>query len=176
MYIIHETKDKYIKNILNDNKLNRITNEKNFSEELEIPHVFASVYFDHYKLQIPNDSSRVFLFFDINLMKKYNPMHYCSLWNFSKFDREYCIKYNKNLSPSQNIKKWQKFTIKKNKGRHNEEAAKIYGPHTFVYGEIVFSKDIPLDKYLKCIYCYNAKWKHPLLITTRQKLKSVLSI
>ena len=65
MYIIHETKDKYIKNILNDNKLNRITNEKNFSEELEIPHVFASVYFDHYKLQIPNDSSRVFLFFDI---------------------------------------------------------------------------------------------------------------
>ena len=40
-------------NILNDNKLNRITNEKNFSEELEIPHVFASVYFDHYKLKIP---------------------------------------------------------------------------------------------------------------------------
>ena len=38
-------------------------------------------------------------------MKKFNPIHYCSLWNFSNFDNEYCIKYNKNLSPLQNIKK-----------------------------------------------------------------------
>jgi hypothetical protein len=28
------------------------TNKKNFSEELEIPHVFASVYFNHYKYQM----------------------------------------------------------------------------------------------------------------------------
>ena len=30
MYIIHETKDKYITNILNENKLKIITNKKTF--------------------------------------------------------------------------------------------------------------------------------------------------
>lgn len=82
---------------------------------------------------------------------------------------------NNKLSAYKNIQIWKKFTIKlriKDKSYVN-----TYGPKSFVWNETIFSKDIPLDKFLKCIYCpKTTSFQHELLITNRLKLKNFLHI
>lgn len=90
-YLVHETNEKFIESILKNNKLNVINKHGlfNYSEDKEINKIFMSVLFDYYKLKIPNDSSRIFLFFDISLLEYINPDHYCAVWTFSENIPEY---------------------------------------------------------------------------------------
>jgi len=41
-------------------------------------------------------------------MEKYDVIHWCEHWNFAKFNEDFCIKYDKDKTPIQNVNLWKK--------------------------------------------------------------------
>jgi hypothetical protein len=180
MLIVHETSSKYIESILKQNALTPYKKNKNtgYGEDDDIMNtnvVYLTVLFKDYLFYFPKNDTKVFLFFDDKLLKKKEPLLFCATWSFGKLDENYCITYNKKLTVNQNYKSWEKLYKFKNPFEKNIQKY-IYGPNLSspLANEIIIEDDISLDN-LVGIYCHNAKWKHPLLMTKSQEVELFLN-
>lgn len=176
---VHTTPNRNIKDIFKDNEIKSFSKTKRFGigEGANIMNpdvVYFTVLFDYYKVAIPNYTENTYFFFDKSILTTAKPSHYCNIWEWGKITKN-CIKYDKSKSIDDNIESWKKsyklvFDVKKNPQKY------IYGPYENfdgVINEIIFKDGVFFDS-LVGIYSYNAKWSHPLLMTTQNELKEFL--
>lgn len=176
----HATSNKNISDILKDGEIKSYAKTKKvgLGEAANIMNpdaVFLTVVFDFYKVAIPNYIKDTYFFFDKSILATNNPSHYCNIWEWGKKTKG-CITYKKSKSINENIASWAKsYTLNKDVTAFPEKY--IYGPHenfNGVMNEIIFKDSVNFDS-LVGIYSYNAKWKHPLLMTTQGELKKFLN-
>jgi hypothetical protein len=172
----HVAPNKYVKNIIKDNKIKsfRQTKKVGLGEGLDMMNpdvVFLTIIFDYYKIAIPDYSKSTYFFFDKSVLFNNIPLHYCNSWEWGKLT-ENCIKYYKSKSTDDNIKIWSdSYKSAVNVNKRPEQY--IFGPlqnFNGVQNEVVFKDNVNFNS-LVGIYSYDAKWKHPLLMTKPSELK-----
>lgn len=176
----HTTPNKNVKDIIKDGEIKSYSKTKivGIGEGANIMNpnaVFLSVIFDYFKVVIPDYTEDTYFFFDKSILTTNIPSHYCDSWEWGKIT-ENCMKYKKSKSVDDNIESWAKSyktvtNVKKSPEKY------IYGPHNNfdgVMNEIIFKDSVNFDS-LVGIYSYNAKWEHPLLMTTQKELKGFLN-
>lgn len=169
--LIHETTYKGATEIIKSGYIepNSVTGYERWDEKFNT--IFMTVLFDNLKFV---DNHQVLFIYDNNLMKKIPPTHWTNSWNWGEFSEEdgvISVKYNKKLSPEDNIKIW------------NETYNKIYQKKKdFIFdknynkNEVVFPKRIPTDSNLVAIYYTGSKpLEHPKLVTSRKDLMKLLN-
>ena len=172
----HVTPNKYVKYILKDNIIKSFhqTKKIGLGEGANIMNpeaVFLTIIFDYYKIAIPNYSNSTYFFFDTNVLNTNTPLHYCNNWEWGKLTED-CLRYYKTKSNEYNIKRWSD-NYKSNINVNKYPEKYIFGPLTNfdgVMNEVVFKNNVTFDS-LVGIYSFNAKWKHPLLMTKPDELK-----
>ncbi len=176
---VHTTQDKNVKDILKDKEIKSYAKTKRvgIGEGANIMNpdaVFLSVIFDYFRVAIPNYNKSTYFFFDKTVLTTNKPSHYCNSWEWGKITED-CVKYKKSESVDDNIKSWSKSYKAKTKVIKRPQSF-IFGPfENFdgVMNEIIFKDSVNFDS-LVGIYSYDAKWKHPLLMTTQNELKQFL--
>lgn len=178
---VHTTPNKNVKDIIKDGEIKSYSKTKivGIGEEsyniMTHEAVFCTVLFDYFKVAIPNYTKNTYLFFDKSILTTNKSSHYCNIWEFGKITKQ-CIKYTKSKSVDDNIESWSK-SYKLNKDVTQFPNKYIYGPQVNFDGvgnEIIFKDSVNFSS-LVGIYSYDAKWKHPLLITTQKELKIFLN-
>ena len=177
----HTTLNKNVKDIINDGEIKSYSKTKNVGigkgnyKFMNPNAVFLTVIFDYFKVAIPNYTNHTYFFFDKTILAINKPSHYCNIWEWGKITKQ-CIKYTKLKSVENNIESWEK-SYKINKDVNKFPEKYIYGPHENFNGvgnEIIFKDSVNFGS-LVGIYSYDAKWKHPLLMTTQKELKVFLN-
>ncbi len=176
----HITPNKNVKDIIKDGEIKSYAKTKivGIGEGANIMNpdaVFVTAIFNYFKVVIPNYTKDTYFFFDKNILTTNIPSHYCNYWEWGKITKE-CIKYKKSISVDENIESWAK-SYKLNTDPKKNPEKYIYGPHENfdgVMNELIFKDSVNFDS-LVGIYSYDAKWKHPLLMTTQKELKEFLN-
>lgn len=176
----HITPNKYAKYIIKDNTIKSFSQTKKVGlgegENTMNPNaVFLTAIFDYFKVTIPNYTNNTYFFFDKNVLTTNDTLHYCNIWEWGKMT-ENCIRYYKSKSLDDNIKSWSdsyksNIDVMKNPERY------IFGTldnFNGVMNEVVFKDNVNFNSLIG-IYSYNAKWTHPLLMTTQKELKEFLN-
>jgi hypothetical protein len=172
--LVHATTYKNAIELLRSGYLepNTKTGKERYDEKFNT--TFMSVLFDDMKFVDNNPD--VLLFFDIETMKRINPKHWTSVWNYGEFSDEpengvVSVKYDKHKSPSDNIKVWKEVYGKIYTKKKDYVFDKNYNKN-----EVVFPRRITLKDNLVAIYYTGSqKLEDDKLITKRSELMKLLN-
>ena len=180
MLLVHTTNQKNIETILKTGALQSFNMTHNPGEGegdniMNKDVVFLSVLFKSYKILIPNiKESNIYLFFDaVKTINNSKALHFCPEWDWGKFIKGDCQHISKKGDVSTQFKNLEEL-YKKRWDKDGFPERYIFGlpSSDFAINEIVFKDDVKLSLNLVGIYCFGAIWKHPLLMTKFDEVKS----
>jgi len=182
MLLVHSTNPKNIKAILKNGALQSFNKTRNPGEgegltTMDGDLVYLSVLFQFYKILLPEiTESNVYLFFDAKTtIETSNALHFCPEWDWGKFIKDDC-QYIKNTDIDTQLTEFDKL-YKKRWNKEKNPQRYVFGLPSadFAINEILFKDEVKLELNLVGIYCYNATWQHPLLMTKFSQVQSFLN-
>lgn len=182
MWLVHETTLSNLKKILQDGflKPSSKTGRNRYDEDLE--YIFMSMLFDDTEIVGLGGDIDILLFFPIDLMKKYKPLHWTSTWAYGTYydkpkegrrGTNVSVKYDNSKNPKENASDWQ--TIFRT--FHNKAKDYIFRIGGGQSNEIVFDQEIPVSEiqYIYMTKDVNPKFEVPNRVDTKQKLNKLIS-
>lgn len=181
MWLVHETTLQSLRKILRDGfiKPSGKTGKNRYDEDME--YVFMSVLFDDTEIVGMGGTVDVLLFFSLDIMKKYTPLHWTSTWAFGAFhdgtEKDYkgtdvSVKYDTSKSPEENAQVWHT-RFRELHSKSKDYIFKIGGGQ---WNEVVFDQDIPISE-IQHIYLNKSitpKFDVPKRVDTKQKLNKLI--
>lgn len=181
MWLVHETTIQNLQKILRDGFLKSSGKTKKNRYDADLDYVFMSVLFDDTEIVGMGGAVDVLLFFPLDIMKKYKPLHWTSTWAFGAFhdgtEEDYkgidvSVKYDSSKTPEENAQIWH--TVFRN--LHSKSRDYVFKIGGGEWNEVVFDQDIPVSeiKYIYLNKSLSPKFEVPKRVDTKQKLNKLL--